>query len=66
MASLHDALGAGGRDSPEHRALVRAIAKARGDRARAVRNVCRLYQVKTLGALPRYVQAVLRETIGGD
>jgi hypothetical protein len=39
-------------DSREHRDLLRAISKAEGDREAAVRNVCRLYRVRTLDALP--------------
>jgi hypothetical protein len=40
QGSLRDALDAG--DSPEHKALLRAIAKANSDRERAILNVCRL------------------------
>ena len=56
-------MAAGAGDSPEHRALVRAIAKAGGDRERAIRNVCRLHGVKGFDALPSHVRAVLREML---
>ena len=39
-------------DSPEFRRLRHAVEKAEGDRERALRNICRLYGVKTLDALP--------------
>jgi hypothetical protein len=39
-------------ESDEFRHLRRAIEKAAGERERAIRNVCRLYGVKTLDALP--------------
>jgi hypothetical protein len=44
-------------ESDEFRKLRRAIEKAHGDRDRAIRNVCRLYGVKTLDALPGAIRA---------
>ena len=44
-------------DSPEFRRLRLAIEKAAGDRERAIRNVCRLYGVKALDALPPGIRA---------
>ena len=58
--SLHDALAHGAASSPEHRALMRAITEAHSDRERAIRNVCRLYGVKSLDALPAHVRSVVR------
>jgi hypothetical protein len=40
-------------ESSEFRRLRHAVEKADGDRERAIRNVCRLYGIKTLDALPR-------------
>jgi hypothetical protein len=57
--SLRDALSSGAGSSPEHKALLRAIAKADGDRERAVKNVCRLYVVKSLDALPAHIKSVV-------
>jgi hypothetical protein len=39
-------------ESDEFRRLRRAIDKAQSDRDQAIRNVCRLYGVKTIDALP--------------
>jgi hypothetical protein len=39
-------------ESSEFRRLRHAVEKAAGDRERAIRNVCRLYGVKRLAALP--------------
>ncbi len=58
--ALHDALSTGASDSVEHKALSRAISKADGDRDRAIRNVCRLYHVKDLEALPLPIRFVIR------
>jgi hypothetical protein len=44
-------------ESDEFRRLRRAIDKAHGDRDQAIRNVCRLYGVKTIDALPGAVRA---------
>jgi hypothetical protein len=44
-------------ESEEFRKLRRAIEKAHGDRDRAIRNVCRLYGVKAIDALPSAVRA---------
>ena len=44
-------------ESDEFRKLRRAIEKAHGDRDRAIRNVCCLYGVKTIDALPGAVRA---------
>jgi hypothetical protein len=48
-------------ESDEFRKLRRAIEKAQGDRDRAIRNVCRLYGVKTIDALPGAVRAATLE-----
>jgi hypothetical protein len=44
-------------ESDEFRKLHRAIEKADGDRERAIRNVCRLYGVKVVEALPGAIRA---------
>ena len=44
-------------ESDEFRKLRRAIEKAHGDRDQAIRNVCRLYGVKTIDALPSAIRA---------
>ena len=44
-------------ESSEFRRLRHAVEKAHGDRDQAIRNVCRLYGVKTLDALPRAIRA---------
>ena len=44
-------------ESDEFRKLRRAIEKAHGDRDQAIRNVCRLYGVKTIDALLGAVRA---------
>jgi len=44
-------------ESDEFRKLHRAIEKAQGDRNQAIRNVCRLYGVKTIDALPGAIRA---------
>lgn len=44
-------------DSPEFRRLRHAVDKATGDRERAIRNVCRLYSVRALDALPPGIRA---------
>jgi hypothetical protein len=44
-------------ESAQFRRLRHAIEKAAGDRERAIRNVCRLYGVKTLDALPPGIRA---------
>jgi hypothetical protein len=44
-------------ESAEFRHLRHAIEKAHGDRDRAIRNVCRLYGVKTVDALPPGIRA---------
>jgi hypothetical protein len=44
-------------ESDEFRKLRHAVEKAAGDRDRAIRNVCRLYGVKTLDALPGAIRA---------
>jgi hypothetical protein len=44
-------------ESDEFRKLRRAIEKAHGDRDQAIRNVCRLYGVKALDALPGAIRA---------
>jgi hypothetical protein len=44
-------------ESSEFRRLRHAVEKAAGDRERAIRNVCRLYGVKALDALPPGIRA---------
>jgi len=48
----------------QFRRLRPAIEKAAGDRERAVRNVCRLYGVKTLDALPGAIRAATLALLG--
>ena len=49
--------GAGAGESGEFRKLQRAIEKAQGDRDQAIHNVCRLYGVKVIDALPGAIRA---------
>ena len=49
-------------ESTEYRALRHAIEKAHGDRERAIRNVCRLYGVSKLDALPGAIRAAVSGT----
>jgi hypothetical protein len=51
-------------ESDEFRKLHRAVDKAQGDRDRAVRNVCRLYGVKTIDALPGAIRAATLALLG--
>lgn len=51
-------------ESDEFRKLHRAIDKAHGDRDQAIRNVCRLYGVKTVEALPGAVRATTLALLG--
>jgi hypothetical protein len=51
-------------ESSEFRRLRHAVDKAAGDRERAVRNVCRLYGVKTLDALPGAIRAATLALLG--
>jgi hypothetical protein len=44
-------------ESSEFRRLRHAVEKAAGDRERAIRNVCRLYGVNRLDALPPGIRA---------
>lgn len=44
-------------ESSEFRRLRHAVEKAQGDRDRAIRNVCRLYGVKAIDALPGAIRA---------
>jgi hypothetical protein len=44
-------------ESDEFKRLRHAVAKAHGDRERAIRNVCRLYGVNRLNALPSAIRA---------
>jgi hypothetical protein len=48
----------------EFRKLRHAIEKAHDDRDRAVRNVCRLYGVKTIDALPGAIRAATLALLG--
>ena len=50
-------------ESAEFRRLRHAVEKSAGDRERAIRNVCRLYGVKSLDALPQHVKSVVREVL---
>jgi hypothetical protein len=51
-------------ESSEFRRLRHAVEKADGDRERAIRNVCRLYGVKTLDALPGAIRAATLALLG--
>jgi hypothetical protein len=51
-------------ESDEFRKLQRAMEKAQGDHAQAVRNVCRLYAVRTLDALPGAIRAATLALLG--
>ena len=51
-------------ESDEFRRLRHAVEKAAGDRERAVRNVCRLYGVKALDALPPGIRAIALAPLG--
>jgi hypothetical protein len=51
-------------ESSEFRRLRHAVEKAAGDRERAIRNVCRLYGVKTLDALPGAIRAATLALLG--
>jgi hypothetical protein len=51
-------------ESDEFRKLHRAIDKAKGDRDQAIRNVCRLYGVKAIDALPGAIQATTLALLG--
>jgi hypothetical protein len=51
-------------ESHEFRRLRHAIEKAAGDRERAIRNVCRLYGVKALDALPPGIRATALALLG--
>jgi hypothetical protein len=51
-------------ESAEFRRLRHAIEKAHGDRDQAIRNVCRLYGVRTIDALPGPIQAATLALLG--
>jgi len=51
-------------ESDEFKHLRRAIDKAAGDRERAIRNVCRLYGVNRLDALPGAIRATALALLG--
>jgi hypothetical protein len=51
-------------ESSDFRRVRHAIEKAHGDHDRAIRNVCRLYGVKTLDALPRTIRAATSALLG--
>jgi hypothetical protein len=51
-------------ESDEFRKLRHAIEKAHGDRDRAIRNVCRLYGVKAVEALPGAIRAATLALLG--
>lgn len=61
--NFRDALANGANDSAEHKALSRAISKSNGDRAKAIKKICRLYGVKDLAALPEAVKGFLRSAL---
>ena len=51
-------------ESDGFRKLQHAVEKAHGDRDQAIRNVCRLYGVKTLDALPGAIRAATLALVG--
>jgi hypothetical protein len=51
-------------ESSEFRRLRHAVEKAAGNRDRAIRNVCRLYGVKMLDALPPGIRATALALLG--
>jgi hypothetical protein len=51
-------------ESVEFRKLRHAVEKAAGDRDRAIRNVCRLYGVKAVEALPGAIRAATLALLG--
>jgi hypothetical protein len=51
-------------ESDEFRKLRHAVEKAHGDRDQAIRNVCRLYGVKAIDALPGAIQATTLALLG--
>ena len=51
-------------ESDEFRRLRHAVEKAAGNRERAIKNVCRLYGVKALDALPPGVRTTALALIG--
>jgi hypothetical protein len=51
-------------ESSEFRRLRHAVEKAAGDRERVIRNVCRVYGVKTIDALPRAIRAAALALLG--
>ena len=51
-------------ESDEFRKLHRAIEKAHGDRDQAIRNVCRLYGVNAIDALPGAIRAATLALLG--
>ncbi len=51
-------------ESDEFKRLRRAIDKADGDRERALRNVCRLYGVNRLDALPGAIRGAALALLG--
>jgi hypothetical protein len=53
-------------ESGEFRKLQRAIEKAQGDRDQAIRNVCRLYGVKAIDALPGAIRAATLALLGNS
>ena len=52
-------------DSDDFRKLRHAIEKAHGDRDQAIRNVCRLYSVRAIDALPGAVPGRADRVGGG-
>jgi hypothetical protein len=58
LISYHDALNQNAGDSPEHRALVRAVRKSQGDRKLALRYVARWCHCKPSAIPARIVSTV--------
>jgi hypothetical protein len=52
-------------ESDEFRRLRHAVAKAHGDRDRAIRNVCRLYGVSRLELLPSAIRSAALALLKG-
>ena len=53
-------------ESSEFRRLRRAVEKAAGDRERAIRNLCRLYSVKGIDALPAAIRVATLALLGPE
>jgi len=53
-------------ESDEFKRLRHAVEKAHGDRERAIRNVCRLYGVNRIEALPAAIREATLAQIGNS